>query len=84
MRSFLKNVSQSQISCTCGGQDGAVQGVFQRFQSFTFMDDRLIRQLVISLRSFNELPPEIKDSGVAHLVKSNSFSRSTTGGETSP
>lgn len=52
---------------TCRGQDGAVQGVLQRLQSFTLVDDGLVGQLVVPLRGFNELPPEVEDSGVAHL-----------------
>lgn len=52
---------------TCRSQYGAVQGMFQRLQTFTFMDNGFIRQFVVSLRSFNEFPSEVKDSGIAHL-----------------
>lgn len=50
---------KSTLGGTCRGQYGAVQGMFQCLQTFTLMDNRLIRQLVVSLCGFNELPPEV-------------------------
>lgn len=51
--------TQRVFGCTCRGQYGAVQGVFQCLQSFTLMDNGLVGQFVVPLCSFNELPPEV-------------------------
>lgn len=41
--------------------------MLERLETLGLMDDGFVRQLVVPLRGFNELPPEVEDSGVAHL-----------------
>lgn len=52
---------------TCRCQDCAVQGVLQGFQPFTFMYNRFIWELVVSLCRFYKFPFVVQDSGIAHL-----------------
>ena len=74
---FFQSTQSSQwyryAGLTCRRENGADQGVLESSQSFIFSDDGFVRQLIVTLSCFNELPAEIQYSGIACLQYANTL-----------
>ena len=57
--------------CTCRSEYGADDCVPQRCHSLLLGDDRLVRQLVVTLGCLDEFTPEVKHPSVANLQRSS-------------